>query len=273
MEQRSRLQSSIHLVIHIVISLLQSFAGAWMFCGLSLFIYSISHTESFYTIVCATVVMALSILYIIFNFPLRESVKKTPKAHSLVVISIIIIAVYLQLIGITGIIGLLFSPYGFSNVLLNKYIILSIVVTAISFIWTYKPLYLSPKKVFGTNIMVRKITYYVFFAFAALILGYNLWKYCTEEISVKRSIISIVILTLYFIINFALSVEIRLRSQINRVVGMLLWSIVIIDWLEDLPLNLRIDSLFYVILGGMFILTYMLQAQVFSLKPNQRDVD
>ena len=69
---------------------------------------------------------------------------------------------------------------------------------------------------------------------------------------------------IYMVINYILQIKLRIISYINRIIGMLMLSIPIIDCFHKLTLHLRFEMLFIISAASLFILTYMLQTKKFS---------
>lgn len=71
----------------------------------------------------------------------------------------------------------------------------------------------------------------------------------------------------YAIWNILLPIKVSVKCYLNHLFGMVLWALVVIDWLGSIPLNLDAGKWYVAGMGGLFILSYMLQAKHFSSEP------
>ena len=236
-----------------------------MISGISFIIQFIFDPSLFMTLF-ASILAIISVIYVVFNFPISKTAK-FPKAQSQLAKcqAYIEVTVYV-LIFLCFCVGMPRTRLPF-DVTLFHYILCLQFVPLISLFWSYKRYPLIFDSTFVTARQSKIISYLTVIAAIALTALYAASQPSCEAVGGWTMWILGIACAAYAIWNILLPIRISVKCYLNHLGGMVLWALVVIDWLGSIPLNLDAGKWYVAGMGGLFILAYMLQAKHFSSEP------
>ncbi|MBD5175017.1 MAG: hypothetical protein HDT06_04275 [Bacteroidales bacterium] len=239
--------------------------GAWMICVFSFLIKFINKPIALLTSLAVALSIA-SIIYIIANFPITKKIifAQTPKRLRLW--NLLIAGFDYELIFVWMYFAMDIRNAPHDQTFFHFMLCLPL-APVISLLWSRKYYHMVFDSDFVTARQSKIISYCTVIAAIALTALYAASQPSCEAVGGWTMWILGIACVAYAIWNILLPIRISVKCYLNHLFGMVLWALVVIDWLGSIPLNLDAGKWYVAGMGGLFILSYMLQAKHFSSEP------